>query len=303
MIYTFFNDKFVPSDEAKINVCNNSFNYGTAIFEGIRGYWNSDHEQLYILKLKAHYMRLLQGCKFLNFSLPYKIDDYCNITKELIKRNNHKEDVYIRPLVYYTPDKISPKFIGYEASITIYTTPMGDYIDVAKGINVCISTWRRVSENMVPARFKICGIYVNSALAKTEALNRGFDEAIMLNNNGHVAEGSAENIFIIRDGTLITPSVADDILEGITRYCLIELCQKELGLKVVERYIDRTELNICDEAFLCGTGAQVSPIIGVEGHKVGDGKVGPITQKIQKLYFGIVKGENAKYQDWLTPVY
>lgn len=303
MMYTFFNDQFVPSDEARINVRNNSFNYGTAIFEGIRGYWNAAHDQMYILKMKAHYKRFLQGCKFLNFNLPYTIEDFCNITKEIIKKNNHREDVYIRPLVYYTPDKISPKFIGYEAGFTLYTTPMGDYIDVSKGIRVCVSTWRRISENMVPVRFKLCGIYVNSALAKTEALERGFDEAIMLNGDGHVAEGSAENIFIIRDGDLITPTVADDILEGITRKGIIHICQDELGINVIERKIDRTELYICDEVFLCGTGAQVSPVIEVEGHNVGDGAVGPVTQKIQDLYFRIVKGEDDKYREWLTPVY
>jgi branched-chain amino acid aminotransferase len=303
MMYTFFNGEFVPSDDAKVNVRNNSFNYGTAIFEGIRGYWNIDHAQMYIIKMKEHYKRLLQGSKYLNFHIPYKIEDLCDITSELIKKNEHKEDVYIRPLVYYTPDKISPKFIDYEAGFTLYTIPMGDYIDVSKGIRVCVSTWRRISENMAPARFKVCGIYVNSALAKTEALERGFDEAIMLNADGHVAEGSAENIFIIRDGELITPSVADDILEGITRKAIISLCQEDLNLTVVERKIDRTELYICNEAFLCGTGAQVSPIIEVDGRKVGDGRVGQITQKIQKIYFGIVKGENQKYSEWRTPVY
>ncbi|MGA1789872.1 MAG: branched-chain amino acid transaminase [bacterium] len=303
MVYTFFNNQFVPSDGARINVRNNSFNYGTAIFEGIRAYWNKEHEQMYILKMEDHYRRLMQGSRFLNFDLPYSLEDYCGITIELVKKNNHKEDVYIRPLVYYTPDKISPKFVGYEAGFTLYTVPMGDYIDVSKGIRVCVSTWRRISENMVPARFKLCGIYVNSALAKTEALERGLDEAIMLNSDGHVAEGSAENIFIIRDRELITPSVADDILEGITRKALIGICREELGYTVIERKIDRTELHICDEAFLCGTGAQVSPIIEVDGKNVGDGTVGPITQRIQKLYFSIVKGENERYREWLTPVY
>ncbi|MGA1839149.1 MAG: branched-chain amino acid transaminase [bacterium] len=303
MIYTFFNGEFVPSDDAKINVRNNSFNYGTAIFEGIRGYWNVDHKQMYIIKMKEHYKRLMQGSRFLNFNLPYKIEDYCDITLDLIKRNNHKENTYIRPLVYYTPDKISPKFIGYEAGFTLYTVPMGDYIDTSKGIRVCVSTWRRISDNMVPARFKMCGIYVNSALAKTEALERGFDEAIMLNVDGHVAEGSAENIFIIRDGNLITPSLSDDILEGITRKALITLCEEDLNLKVIERKINRTELYICDEAFLCGTGAQVAPVIEVDGHKTGDGRIGSITRKIQKLYFEIVRGESNKYSEWRTPVY
>lgn len=303
MMYTFFNDQFVPSDEAMVNVRNNSFNYGTAIFEGIRGYWNEDHHQMYILKMRAHYERLLQGCRVFNFNLPYSLEDFCNITKEIIRKNNHREDVYIRPLAYYTPDKISPKFIGYEAGFTLYTTPMGDYIDVAKGVRVCVSTWRRISENMVPARFKLCGIYVNSAIARTEAMQRGFDEAIMLNSDGHVAEGSAENIFIIREGSLITPTVADDILEGITRRCVIDICRSDLGINVIERKIDRSELYICDEVFLCGTGAQVSPVIEVDGHKVGNGMIGPITKKIQDNYFRIVKGEDDRYKNWLSPVY
>ncbi|MGA1843178.1 MAG: branched-chain amino acid transaminase [bacterium] len=303
MMYTYFNGDFVASDKAMINVRNNSFNYGTAIFEGIRAYWNNQHGQMYVLKIKEHYQRFMQGSRFLNFKVDYTLEDYCAITVELIKRNNHREDVYIRPLVYYTPDTISPKFTGYEAGFTAYTIPMGDYIDVSKGIRVCVSTWRRISDNMAPARFKLCGVYVNSALAKTEALERGVDEAIMLNGDGHVAEGSAENIFIVRNGRLITPSVSDDILEGITRRALIGLCRDDLGVEVIERKIDRTELYICDEAFLCGTGAQVSPIVEVDGHPVGEGIVGPITKKIQKRYFDIVKGNDEAYRDWLTPVY
>jgi branched-chain amino acid aminotransferase len=185
----------------------------------------------------------------------------------------------------------------------MYTIPLGDYIDVSSGIKVGFSSWRRINDNMIPARCKVTGGYVNSALAKTEALEHGYDEAIFLTADGFISEGSAENIFLIRDGRLITPPLSDDILEGITRDTVMELAREELGIETTERAIGRTELYIADEAFLCGTGAQVSPIAQVDKRPLGSGRIGPITAKIQALYFDVVKGKQKKYSHWLTPVY
>jgi branched-chain amino acid aminotransferase len=182
-------------------------------------------------------------------------------------------------------------------------TPFGNYVDIERGIRCMVSSWRRVDDNAAPARAKITGIYVNSALAKTEAMENGFDEAIMLTHEGHVCEGSAENIFLVRDGKVFTPPTSDNILEGLTRLAMIELLRAELGMEVLERSIDRSELYVADEIFLCGTGAQISPVVDVDRRPIGDGQVGPVVDRLQKLYFEIVRGRSAKYRHWLTPVY
>jgi branched-chain amino acid aminotransferase len=232
-----------------------------------------------------------------------EVKELGDITLELLRKNQHREDTYIRPIAYVSSEGLGPKLIGYETGFAIYTLPLGDYIDTSTGIKVGVSSWRRISDNTIPARCKVTGGYVNSALAKTEAMEQGFDEAIFLTQDGLIAEGSAENIFLIRDGKLITPDPSSDILEGITREVLIELCREELGLEVIERPVGRSELYLCDEAFLCGTGAQVAPIIEVDRRPLSGGKMGPLTAKIQQLYFQVVKGEHEKYLNWCTPVY
>jgi branched-chain amino acid aminotransferase len=299
----FFKGKIVPFSEAKIGIMTHAFNYGTGVFEGIRGYWNAGKKQMYILKLREHYERLARSCKIMKITLKLNIDELCKITLELAKRNNYKEDIYIRPLAYKSSEVIGLGLTGLEDDLTIYLAPFGNYLDVSNGIRVCVSTWWRIEDNSVPARAKITGIYVNSSLAKAEAIENGFAEAIMLTSDGHVSEGTGENVLILREGKLITPPFSDNILEGITRSCVMEIAKDELGIDIVERSIDRTELYIADEMFLCGTGAQLSPVIEIDRRIVGDGKVGELTKKLQKLYFEAVKGENPKYSKWLTPVY
>jgi len=299
----YFKGKIVPFSEAKISVMTHAFNYGTGVFEGIRGYWNNEKKQMFIVKLREHYDRLQRSCRIMKIKMKQSVDELCEITKELAKQNGYKEDVYIRPLAYKSSEKIGLGLTGLEDDLTIFLSPFGNYLDVSKGIKVCTSTWWRVEDNTIPARGKVTGIYVNSSLAKSEAVENGYAEAIMLSNNGHVSEGSGENIFIVRNGKLLSPAHCDNILEGITRDALIELARDELNLEVIERSIDRTELYVADEVFLCGTGAQVSPVVEVDKRPVGDGKVGPITAKLQKLYFSAARGENAKYSSWLTPVY
>ena len=301
MEYVYFEGKIVPENEAKISIKTNSLHYGTAIFEGIRAYYDKDTDKMWGLFFKEHYQRLFQNMKVLNMEIEESIDDLVEITKELILINKIKSDIYIRPLVYFADLKISPKLVGYTAKIAIYTYPLGDYIDINEGIKAIVSSWTRLNDNMIPPRLKVAGAYVNSAFSKTEAILAGADEAIVLNKNGYVSEGSAENIFIVRNGKLITPPVSDDILEGITRNAIITIA-KDLGYEVIERHIARTELYVADEVFFCGTGAQVSPVVEIDNRKIGDGKPGKITKEIQKVYFDAVRGKIEKYRDWVIPI-
>jgi branched-chain amino acid aminotransferase len=241
--------------------------------------------------------------KILKLKIPMSLDELCETSIELIRRNNFRQDVYIRPFAFKSSEEIGVRLHNLKDSFAIYVTPFGNYVEVDGGIRCMVSSWRRIDDNVAPARAKITGIYVNSALAKTEAMENGFDEAIMLTQDGHVCEGSAENIFLLRDGKVFTPPTSDNILEGLTRLAMIELLRQELDMEVVERSIDRSELYIADEIFLCGTGAQISPVIDVDRRPIGDGQVGPVVTQLQKLYFDIVRGHSAKYRNWLTPVY
>ncbi|MEE8510926.1 MAG: branched-chain amino acid transaminase [candidate division NC10 bacterium] len=301
--FAFMNNQFLPLDEAKISIRTNALHYGTGIFEGIRAYWNAHRKQLFVFKMEDHYERLLRNCRVLRLQVGKDVKELCDITLELLRKNQHREDSYIRPLAYVSSEGLGPKLIGYETGFAMYTLPLGDYIDTSIGVKVGFSSWRRISDNTIPARCKVTGGYVNSALAKTEAIEQGFDEALLLTQDGFVSEGSAMNIFLIRGEKLITPDFSADILEGITRQVLIELSREELGLEVIERPVGRSEVYLCEEAFLCGTGAQVSPIIEVDRRPIGNGRIGPLTAKIQKLYFQVVKGEHDKYQSWCSPVY
>jgi branched-chain amino acid aminotransferase len=289
--------------DAKVGLMTHALQYGTGVFEGIRGYWSPEHEQLFLLKLREHYRRMQNSVKVLKLKIPMNLDELCETSIELIRRNNFRQDVYIRPFAFKSSEEIGVRLHNLKDSFAIYVTPFGNYVEVDGGIRCMVSSWRRIDDNVAPARAKITGIYVNSALAKTEAMENGFDEAIMLTQDGHVCEGSAENIFLIRDGKVLTPPIYDNILEGLTRLAMIELLRKELDIEVVERSIDRSELYIADEIFLCGTGAQISPVIEVDRRPVGDGQVGPVVSKLQKLYFDIVRGHSPKYRNWLTPVY
>ena len=303
MEYAFFEGKFVPIEEAKINIKTNSFHYGTAIFEGIRAYWNEEHQQLYILFAREHYQRLLRNCKAMFMELPYSVEDLVNITVELLRKNQIKEDVYIRPIVYFKDLKLTPKLIDYTPEIAIYTYNFGRYLDTSKGIRVKVSSWRRNDDNSIPSRWKVAGAYVNSALAKTEALLAGYDEAIMLNQHGFVAEGSGENIFLIREGKAITPSYSEHILEGITRSAVKKLLKNELVVEIEERPVARSELYVADEIFLTVTAAEITPVVEVDNRKVGKGEIGPITKELQDIYFRAVRGMIERYFGWLTPVY
>ena len=301
--YAFFKGRFVPLAEAKVSVMTHAFNYGTGCFEGIRGNWNAEEEELYLFRLKEHYQRLLRSCRILKINLPYTADDLCRITVELVRRNGHREDTYVRPIAYKASEALGVRLHDLEDDLTIFTMPFGLYLDVEQGARCCTSSWRRVDDTGIPARAKVTGLYINGALAKTEAHENGYDEAIMLGMDGHVSEGSGENIFIVVNGTLITPPQSDNILVGITRDSVIRLARNELDLPTVERPIDRSELYVADEVFMTGTAAHVTPVVEIDRRPVGDGKVGPITSRLMRLYFDVVRGKNKKYIDWCTPVY
>ncbi|MFC1767200.1 branched-chain amino acid transaminase [Candidatus Margulisiibacteriota bacterium] len=299
----YFQGKFIPFKDAKIGVMTHAFNYGTGVFEGIRGYWNKNKKQLYILKLKEHNERLLMSCKAIKIDIKKTLDELEKITIEVVKRNGYKQDVYIRPIAYKSQEQVGLGLTGLQDDFLIYLAPFGDYLDTFKGIKTCVSSWHRVNEKMIPEGAKITGLYINSSLAKAEAKEKGYDEAIMLNHKGNVAEGSGENIFIVKNGEVITPHLSSNILAGITRRAVIGLLKEELKLKVIEGSITKDELYSADEIFFSGTGAQVVAVSEVDGKKIGTGSMGEVTSKLQKIYFGAVRGENPKYSDWLTPVY
>lgn len=302
-LWAFFRGEFVPLRDANINVATHGFNYGTAVFEGIRAYWNADEEQLFGLELLAHYERIHRSAGLLLMDVRQSPAELAEITVELLRRDGLREDVYIRPIVYKSSETIGVRLHNLDTDITIFGVPFGQYIDTESGIRAQVSSWRRTDDNAIPARGKITGAYVNSALAKSEAQLNGYDEAIVLTADGHVSEGSAENLFVVKDGVLMTPPITDNILEGITRGRLIEIGRDQLGVETVIRTIDRTELYIADEVFLCGTGAQISPVIEIDRRRVGEGRPGPITRQLAHTYFEAVRGRVPAYRDWLTPVY
>ena len=300
--YVYFEGRIVPMGEAKVSIATHALQYGTACFEGIRGYWNENHKKLYILKMRAHYERMANSWNTLLMRPKESIDELCAITAELARRHGYRSDVYIRPLAYKASRTIKLTLSPLEDAIAIYLFPMGNYVDIERGLSVCTSSWRRANSNAMPVRAKVTGAYINSCLAVDDAHAAGFDEAIMLTDDGTVSEGSSCNLFIVRNGKLATPALSEDILEGITRNALIEMMQREFGMEVEQRRIDRTELYASEEIFLCGTGVQVSPVTSVDRRRVGEGKPGALTMQLQRAYLAACRGEDARYHDWVTPV-
>lgn len=300
--YAFLGKDFVKFEDAKISVMTHAFMYGTAVFEGIRAYWNEEKQKLYALHVREHLERIVNSCKILRINPYYTVDEMVERTIKLLQMNAPKGDAYIRPSWFKSGLRIGPVLIPEDGTpdedcFVLTSLDMGAYVRTKDGISAQVSSWRRVSDNAIPPRGKINGAYVNTALAKSHAYLAGFDEAIFLTEEGMVSEGSAMNLFIIRDGKLITAGVTENILEGITRKMIMEIAAAEFGIETEVRQINRSELYIADEAFFCGTGAQIAPISKIDNYVLGNGKVGPITQKIQDLYFEICRGNNEKYKD------
>lgn len=301
--YCFLKDSFVKWENATVPVSTHALHYGTAVFAGLRGYWNKDKKQLYVFRIRDHFERLHNSVRIILVDLTYSVDDLIGITKELLKKNKFKCDVYIRPLAFKS---IGPKVVGMDiteipSSFLMFALGFGEYLPLSGGLHVCTSSWRRIPDTAIPARGKISGTYVNSCLAKAEAVYSGFNDAIFLTQDGYVSEGSAMNLFMVRDNTLITTPVYADILEGITRRTLLKVAA-DMGIPVKVRPIQRSELYVCDEAFFCGTGVQLAPIAKVDHREVKNADM-PLTKKMQEEFFAIVRGKRDKYKEWLTPVY
>jgi branched-chain amino acid aminotransferase len=300
--HAYFHGKIVPYSEAKVGVATHALNYGTAVFGGIRAYWNEDKKRLFIFRPKDHYQRFLNSCRIMCFEISHSAESLVDLTLELLRRDNYQQDIYIRPLAYKAEEGIGVRLHDLKEDLTIFALPFGHYVKNDTNAHVTISSWRRIDDNMIPARGKISGAYAGSALIKSDAARAGFDEALVLTQEGHLTEGSAMNIFMVRDGLLITPPITDNILEGITRRSVMEIAKNELGLTIVERPIDRSEVYICEELFLTGTAAQITIATRVDYRPIGNGVMGPIGGKIYKTFMDVLRGNHPSYSQWNVEV-
>ncbi len=299
----YFEGNYVPIENAKISVMTHAFNYGTGIFEGIRGYYCSEEDNVLVFKLKEHVDRMMRNSSVLCMEIPEDRAAIETICLELIRRSKFKEGVYLRPIIYKSECSLGPTVKNVTSKLCCYLIKLGDYCDITSGLNVAVTSWRRLSDNAIPTRLKSTGSYINSSLAASEAKMSGFDEAIFLREDGTVAEASAMNLFMVHDGKLVTTPVSADILVGITRNTILQIAREKLHLEVVERPIARTELYVCDELFFSGTGAQVAPVRSVDKRTIGEGRPGPVTLQLQSLYFDVVQGKVPEYRHWCTPAY
>jgi branched-chain amino acid aminotransferase len=298
----YFQGKIVPYSEAKVGVATHALNYGTAVFGGLRGYWNEEKKRLFVFRPQDHYRRFLNSCRIMRMEFAHTPESLTDLTVELLRRDAYRQDVYIRPLAYKADEQIGVRLHNLSDELTIFALPFGLYIKNDTCAHVTISSWRRLDDNTIPARGKISGAYASSALIKTDASLAGFDDALVLTQEGHVSEGSAMNVFIVRDGAVITPPITDNILEGITRRSVMELARAELDLPVVERPIDRSELYLCDELFMTGTAAQVTAVTRVDNRPIGNGVMGPVAGKLRQIFGEVVHGNNARYAHWTVAV-
>jgi branched-chain amino acid aminotransferase len=299
----FFGGKIVPYSEAKVGVLTHGLNYGTAVFGGLRGYWNSEAEQLYLFRPFDHFRRFLNSTRLMLMDFDYTPESLTQTTLDLLRTDGNHCDVYIRPLAFKTDEIVGVKLHGLHDELSIVSIPFDRYVSNDTNAHVTFSSWRRVDDNAIPARGKIAGAYANSAFIKSDAVRAGFDEALVLNQDGHVSEGSAMNIFMVRDGVVVTPPVTDNILEGITRRTVMELVREELGLPVVERSIDRTEIYLCDELLMTGTAAQVTAATRVDFRPIGAGVMGPVATSLRQLFDNVVRRRVPRYRHWNLPVY
>jgi branched-chain amino acid aminotransferase len=302
-VHAYFKGRIVPYSEANVGVLTHGLNYGTAVFAGIRAYWNGEEEQLFIFRARDHYRRFLNSAKLMLMEFDETPESLTQRTIELLRADGHRRDIYIRPLAYKADEIIGVKLHGLHDEFSIVAIPFDRYIANDTNAHVTFSSWRRVDDNMIPARGKISGAYANSAFIKSDALRAGFDEALVLTQEGHISEGSAMNVFMAREGEVITPPVTENILEGITRKSVIEMVRNEMDVPVIERPIDRTEVYLCDEFFMTGTAAQITAVTQVDHRPIGTGKMGPITTRLRALFQDVARGRIPKYRHWNTPVF
>jgi branched-chain amino acid aminotransferase len=290
-------------DEAKVGLLTHGLHYGTGCFEGIRGFWVEADEELYLLHVRDHYVRLAQSANVLMAKLPGTPDELTEITVELCRRNNFRSDIYIRPFMYKADEAIGVRLHNVRDAFALVVIPFDKYFDADAGLAACVSSWRRIDDAAIPARGKITGSYINSALAKSEAQLNGFDEAILLSHDGHVAEGSAENLFMVKNGVVVTPDVSQNILEGITRRSIIAICREELGIPVVERAMDRSELYSADELFFTGSAVGVQYVTSLDRRTIGSGALGPIARRIIATYEKAIRNQDPRFASWVIRTY
>lgn len=301
--HAFFRGHIVPYAEARVGVMTHALNYGTAVFGGLRGYWNAEEEELFVFRPRDHFRRFLESGRLLGMELPFSEESLSAALIELLRAELLREDCYARPLAFYGDESLGVRLHNLTPEVSIVAVPYGRYLDNEENLHLTVSSWRRVDDNMIPARGKVAGSYVNSALAKSDAQRAGFDDAIVLAQSGHVSEASAANVFLVKNGTAVTPGITDDILEGITRRTVLDLLRQELGLTVVERPVDRTEIYLADEVFLCGTGVQIGAVTRVDYRPIGAGTMGPVVRDLRKVFFDVVRGRRPEYRHWCAPVY
>jgi branched-chain amino acid aminotransferase len=294
----FFHGKIVPYAEAKIGVATHGLNYGTAVFGGLRGYWNDERKKVFVFRPLDHFQRFLNSCRLMCIEINQTPQSLTAILLDLLRQDGYRQDIYVRPLAYKADESIGVKLHGLLDDFTMFALPFGLYIKNDTAAHFTVSSWRRVDDNMIPARGKISGAYANSALIKTDAARAGFDDALVLTQEGHISEGSAMNVFMVRNGSLITPPVTENILEGITRRTVMELAQNEMKLPVIERPIDRTEIYICEELFMTGTAVQVTAVTQVDHRPVGNGVMGPVAAELRRLFDNIVRARDPRYAHW-----
>ena len=300
-LVAYFEGDYVAMRDARVSVMTHAFMYGTAVFEGIRAYWNAEQGVLYGLKLREHMERIRRNAGILLMSDLPPVDELVRIVVETVRRNGFRQDTYIRPCFYKSGTTIGVRLHDLAHELVVIALPFGNYIDTDNGVRIMTSSWRRNADDAIPARGKIVGGYVNMALQKSEAQLNGFDEALVLTPDGHASEASAANLFVVRDGILITPPVSDDILEGVTRKAILELAEV-LGIPTELRSIDRSEIYVADEIFLCGTGVQLSPVVELDHRPIAGGAIGPITKQLHGAYFAAVRGRDSRFAHWLTPI-
>lgn len=302
-ITVYAGGSFRAYDDAKVGLLTHGLQYGTGCFEGIRGYWVPEERELFLMQLREHYERLSISAKILMMKLPHSVDELVEITAELCARNRFETDVYIRPCSFKAAEDVGVRLHNVPDAFAIIPVPFTRYLDTSEGLKAGTSSWRRADDSAAPPRAKITGLYVNSALAKSEAVANGYDEAILLSHEGHVSEGSAENIFLIKGGVLYTPDPSQNVLEGCTRRSIMQIASDEFDMPIVERSIDRSELYGADEVFFTGTAAGVVFVQSIDHRVVGDGKIGPFTKKLADYYERVVRGKQPKYASWLTRTY
>jgi branched-chain amino acid aminotransferase len=299
----WLNGKIIKANEAKINILSPSFQYGLNVFEGIRCYWNNNLNQLYGFRLKEHFKRLKQSQRLLQIEDKFTIDEMEKAIKEIVIANKYKEDIYIRQTIFVEGfgSWASREPAGMFIAPIIKTALNKEYQN--KGLNCCVTSWKRINDNSLSPMIKCGANYINSRMAQLEAIKNGYDTAIFLNDNGSLSEGPGSCLFLVKNGVIVTPSISENILDSITRDTVIHIAKDQLHIEVQERRINKTELYICDEAFLCGTAMEITPIFSVDKYLINDGKIGKITNLLQMLYVDIVRNNKCLYPDWLTPIY